>query len=105
LIGFLFEIDYFWSDQNAVAKAVISPGNELLRETILSAAKGLKFYRRPEGKKWSSFYLKKSKFVASEVYNEDEGEIEAKVKRVIEGIAGDAAEIFSTIADAVPQAA
>lgn len=34
--AFLFEIDYFWSDQNAVGKAVISPENEALRETILS---------------------------------------------------------------------
>lgn len=99
---FLFEIDYFWSDQNAVGKAVISPGNEALRETILSAAKDLKFYRKPEGKKWSSFYLKKAKFVASEVYNEDEAEIEAKVKRVIDGIAGDAREIFATIVKALP---
>jgi hypothetical protein len=99
---FLFEIDYFWSDQNAVAKAIISPGNEGLRETILSAAKDLKSYRRPEGKKWSSFYLKKSKFVASEVYNEDEGEIRAKVKKVIENIEADANEIFATIAKAVP---
>jgi hypothetical protein len=42
-------------------------GNEGIREAILSAAKDLKFFRRPEGKKWSSFFLKKSKFVASEV--------------------------------------
>ncbi|MBK3665080.1 PD-(D/E)XK nuclease family protein [Bradyrhizobium diazoefficiens] len=102
---FLFEIDYFWSDQNAVAKAIISPGNEELRETILSAAKDLKSYRKPEGKKWSSFYLKKSKFVASEVYNEDEAEIKAKVRRVVEAIEADANEIFTTIAKALPPAA
>ncbi|WP_316228188.1 MULTISPECIES: PD-(D/E)XK nuclease family protein [unclassified Bradyrhizobium] len=102
--AFLFEIDYFWSDQNAVAKAIISPGNEGLRETILSAAKDLKSYRRPEGKKWSSFYLKKSKFVASEVYNEDEGDIRAKVKKVIENIEADANEIFATIAKALSPA-
>ncbi|MBK3665540.1 hypothetical protein JJE66_30460 [Bradyrhizobium diazoefficiens] len=69
------------SCQNAVAKAIISPGNEGMREAILSAAKNLKFFRKPEGKKWSSFYPKKTKFVASEVYNEDEGEIRPKVKK------------------------
>ncbi|WP_315765192.1 hypothetical protein [Bradyrhizobium sp. SZCCHNS2005] len=75
-----------------------------MRETILSAAKDLKSYRRPEGKKWSSFYLKKSKFVASEVYNEDEGDIRAKVKKVIENIEADANEIFATIAKALSPA-
>ncbi|WP_284267025.1 PD-(D/E)XK nuclease family protein [Bradyrhizobium iriomotense] len=102
---FLFEIDYFWSDKNAVAKAIISPGNEVIREAILSAATDLKFFRKPEGKKWSSFYLKKSKFVASEVYNEDEGEIKAKVKHVVENIEADANEIFGTVAKAVPAGA
>lgn len=63
---FLFEIDYFWTDRNAIAKAVISPGNEAMRELILAAVKKLKFYRSPEGKKWSVFYLEKRKFVASE---------------------------------------
>jgi PD-(D/E)XK nuclease superfamily len=101
---FLFEIDYFWSDKNAVAKAIISPGDGPLRAIILAAAQHLTTYRPPEGKKWSSFYLKKSKFVASEVYSEDEAEIRAKVKRVIDGIEADAKEIFSTIAQALPNA-
>jgi hypothetical protein len=100
--AFLFEIDYFWSDQNAVAKAIISPGNEALREEILSATKDFKDYRKPEGKKWSSFYLKKSKFVASEVYNEDVDDIKAKVKRVIANIEADANEIFSRVAKVLP---
>jgi hypothetical protein len=100
---FLFEIDYFWSDQNAVAKAIISPGcSDQLREAILTATKTLKSYRKPEGKKWSSFYLKKVKFVASEVYNDEEGEIKAKVKKVIEAIEVDATEIFDTISNALP---
>ena len=81
---FLFEIDYFWTDQNAVAKAVIVPGDEKVRETILTAAKNLTSYRKPEGKKWSVFYLKKVKFVASEVSNEDESEIKSKVKKVVD---------------------
>jgi hypothetical protein len=103
---FLFEIDYFWSKQNAVAKAVIAPGDETVREMILNAAKSLTSYRKPEGKKWSGFYLRKVKFVASEVSNEDEAEIKSKVKKVVDSIAADATQIFSTIAKAVaPRAA
>jgi PD-(D/E)XK nuclease superfamily len=100
---FLFEIDYFWSDQNAVAKAVIAPGNENVRETILTAAKSLTSYRKPEGKKWSVFYLKKVKFVASQISNEDETEIKSKVKKVVDAVADDASQIFSTIAEALQQ--
>ncbi len=101
---FLFEIDYFWSDKNAVAKAVIAPGDEPLRAMILAAVQHLDGYRTPEGQKWSTFYSKKFRFVASEIYNEDEAEVRAKVKKVIDGIAGDAAKIFSTIAEALPSA-
>jgi PD-(D/E)XK nuclease superfamily protein len=100
--AFLFEIDYFWSDQNAVAKAVIAPGSQNVRETILTAAKSLSSYRPPEGKKWSVFYMKKVKFVASEVSNDDESEIKSKVKKVVEAVAADASQIFSTIAKALP---
>jgi hypothetical protein len=99
---FLFEIDYFWSDQNAVAKAVIAPGNEKVRETILAAAKSLASYRKPEGKKWTVFFLKKEKFIASEVSNEDESEIKIKVKKVVDAVAADAMQIFSTISKALP---
>ena len=98
---FLFEIDYFWSDQNAVAKAVIAPGNENVRETILTAAKSLASYRKPEGKKWSVFYLRKVKFVASEISNEDESEIKSKVNKVIDAVATDATQIFERIAEAL----
>lgn len=94
---FLFEIDYFWSDKHAVAKAIVCPGNEALREAILAAAKTLRKYRRPEGKKWSSFYNEKSKFTASVVASEDEPEIRKQVKRVIDVIADDARDIFTTI--------
>ena len=100
---FLFEIDYFWSDQNAAAKAVIAPGNEMVREIILTAAKSLSSYRQPAGKKWSVFYLKKVKFVASEVSNEDKSEIENKIKKVVDAVAADAEQIFSTIAKALPE--
>lgn len=99
---FLFEIDYFWTDRNAIAKAVISPGNESMRELILTAVKKLKFYRPPEGKKWSVFFLEKRKFVVSEVHNEEEAEIRIKVKKIVDSIAPDAELIFSTIAAALP---
>jgi hypothetical protein len=99
---FLFEIDYFWSDQNAIAKAIIAPGNEKVREIVLAAAKSIASYRKPEGKKWSVFYMKKVKFVASEISNEDESEIKNKVKKVVDAVALDAEQIFSTIASAIP---
>jgi hypothetical protein len=100
---FLFEIDYFWSDKNAIMKAVICPGNESLRQTIMAAVKHLKRYRPPPGKKWSVFYSEKIKFVASEIYNEEESDIKARVKNVVDVIAADATEIFSTIAKALPE--
>jgi hypothetical protein len=104
---FLFEIDYFWSGPNAVAKAAISPGNDDLREKILAAVKDLSLSstRKPEGKKWYVFYLKKLKFSASDVCNEDEAEIRDKVKKVIGAIADDATKIFSTIEEAFPPVA
>jgi hypothetical protein len=68
---------------------------------ILTAAKGLA--SKPEGKKWSVFYSKKVKFVASEVSNEDESEIRSKVKKVVDAFAADATQIFSTMAKALPQ--
>jgi hypothetical protein len=49
------------------------------------------------------FYLRKMKFVASEVSNEDESEIKNKIKRVVEAVAADATQIFSTIGKALPQ--
>jgi hypothetical protein len=101
---FLFEIDYFRADKPAVAKAVICPGDEALRETILAAVKGLKTYRKPEGKKWSTFYLKRLNFVPSELFSEDKSHIEAQLKQVIDVIADDAKEIFATIEAALQPA-
>ena len=92
-----------WSAKNAVAKAVISPGNEPLRANILEDVNRLPTYRAPEGQKWSTFYLKKAKFVASDVYSEDETAIRARVKAVVESFATDAAEIFSTIEKVLAQ--
>jgi hypothetical protein len=101
---FLIEIDYFRADKPAVAKAVICPGDEALREIILAAVKDLKTYRKPEGKKWSTFYLKRLNFVPSELFSEDKSHIEAQLKQVIDVIAGDAKEIFATIEAALEPA-
>lgn len=99
---FLFEIDYFWTDRNAIAKAVISPAMNRCANGSFTAVKKLKFYRPPEGKKWSVFFLEKRKFVVSEVHNEEEAEIRIKVKKIVDSIAPDAELIFSTIAAALP---
>jgi hypothetical protein len=75
-----------------------------LRETILAAVKGLKTYRKPEGNKWSTFYLKRLNFVPSELFSEDKSHIEAQVKQVIDVIADDAKEILATIEAALQPA-
>src|SRR5262249_53746690 len=93
---FLFEIDYFWSDRDAIVKAIVAPGDEMLRDLILNSVKSLSMYRKPEGKKWSVFYMKKIKFVASEVISEEESDIRSKIKSIIEGIADDIEKIAST---------
>jgi hypothetical protein len=94
---FLFEIDYFWSKQNAIAKATVAPGDEKWRELILNVAKTLEHYRKPEGKKWSVFYMKKVKFAAVDVSNEEEAEIKKKVAAVIDTFAIDAKKIFAAV--------
>jgi PD-(D/E)XK nuclease superfamily len=99
---FLFEIDYFWSDRNAIIKAVVAPGDEKVRDSILSSVKTLDLYRKPEGKKWSIFYIKKINFVASEVISEEESEIKGKIKNIIDNFADDVAKISSTISAKVP---
>jgi hypothetical protein len=76
---------------------VIAPGDEKLREVILHAAKGLDIYRKPEGKKWSVFYIKKVKFVASEVINEDEVEIKNRVSKVVDSVVADAEKILLAV--------
>lgn len=99
---FLFEIDYFRADKPAVAKAVVCPGDDALRDRILSVVKGLKTFRKPEGKKWSTFYLRKLNFVPAELFVEDRSHIQVQVKQVIDQIASDAKEIFDTIEAALP---
>jgi hypothetical protein len=102
---FLFQIDYFWNDKQAVAKAIICKGDDALHQTILAAVKGLKKYRKPEGKKFTAFYLEKPSFTASIVASEDKSEIEAQVKSVIDAVADDAKEIFAMIERALPATA
>jgi hypothetical protein len=62
-------------------------------------------YRQPEGQKWSTFYRRKTKFVAVEFYSDEKSVIEAKVKAVVDVFANDAAEIFATIEKALPATA
>lgn len=99
---FLFEIDYYWSGKNAIGKAIISPGDEELREKILRCVQGLKFYHKPEGRKWLVFFTKKVKFCASEVIAEEEAEIRKKVALVVDAVVGEAQEVFDTINRSIP---
>lgn len=98
---FLMEIEYFWTDKYANVKATIAPGDEVVRATLLKAVRGLKGTKEPSGRKWLVFYSKKFPFVASEVMNEDEAEIEKRVKRIVSAIEHDAMDICVAIEHAL----
>lgn len=95
---FLFEIEYFWSDRYATVNAVIAPCDDNVRTGIIDAVKDLKNYKEPSGKKWLVFFKKKYSFIASEVINEDEAEIEKRVKEIIDDIKPYVLEISGSIA-------
>mgnify|MGYP000874304586 CR=1 FL=1 len=86
--SFLFEIDYYWSDKNAVFKAVISPCEPDIRKKIIEkVSKNPHYYIEPKGEKWVVFCVEKEKFKASEVVNEENDKIEDKVKKIVEKFA------------------
>ncbi|MDD3146043.1 MAG: PD-(D/E)XK nuclease family protein [Candidatus Riflebacteria bacterium] len=81
---FLFEIDYFWSNKSINIKAVIAPGNEGFAKKIIDAVKDSKLYKKPSGKKWLVFYMKKFSFDIEEMVSEDDGEIKNRLRSIIE---------------------
>lgn len=82
--SFLFEIDYYWSDKNAVCKACISPCDDSVSEKILNAVADKPYYEKPKGSKWKVFYNRKMNFRASEVINNDKGIIQAAVNKILD---------------------
>jgi len=94
---FLLEIDYYWNKRNAVMKAVISPGDNALRERLLDAAKELPFYRKPTGEQWLVFFIKRFPFVAADIANEEEPEIRRRVAKVVSDAKEDAEKILRAL--------
>jgi len=81
---FLFEIDYYWSGKSATFKAAIAPGDESLRNKIISAVKNSKYYKDPQGKKWLVIYSKKFTFDVENIANEDDAERNKKISAIID---------------------
>jgi len=101
---FLFEIDFFWSDRWATAKAIISPGAGEHSQRLLEAAKAikntLKDWREPTGKQWLTFWAHHAPFVASEMIAEDPEEIQKRVTKIIEDMKPAVVQICGAIAKA-----
>lgn len=98
---FLFEIDYFWNKTYAVMKAVIAPGDEALRAKLLEAvSSGLSpsIFRKPTGKQWLVFYIKKFRpFNAEEIANEEESEIKKRIAKIVSDSKVDAMAILHAL--------
>jgi hypothetical protein len=94
---FLFEIDYFWSNKSINIKAVIAPGDEVVAKKIIAAVAGSKHFKKPTGKKWLVFYVKKFPFDIEEVMTEDDGEIKRRLESIIDKTLPDIDELIGLI--------
>ena len=99
---FLFEIDYHWGNNtNSISlKAVVSPGNDVICNAILDAAKKFDKYKTPSGAKWRVFYIKKYRFVSEEAINEDPVDVRKQIEKII----SDAKPTIETISTLIEQA-
>jgi len=94
---FLFEINYFWSKKTLTLKALIAPGNKDIAQKILDAVKDSKHFKRPSGKKWLAFYIKKFTFNANEIVNEDDNVIKDRINSIIDKVKPDVDELIDKI--------
>lgn len=103
---FLFEVDYYWSDRWATAKAIISPGAGEYSQRLLEAAKtikgSIKDWREPTGKQWLTFWVHRAPFVASEMIAEEPEEIQKRASKIIEDIKPAVVLICEAVAKALP---
>jgi len=99
---FLFEIEYCWNKSSAIFRACIAHSDDPIKETLHEMVKKSKHYKTPQGKKWLVFYSKSFPFIASEMINEDEKEIEKKVRDIFYEIQPVAEEISKLIEDQIP---
>jgi hypothetical protein len=73
--AFLFEIDFYWSNQKSfIIKTTISPGDESIREILISILSKVDGAQKPWGEKWICYFSEKRKFdleqIASLAYDE-----------------------------------
>ena len=69
--SFLFEIDYFWSDKEAIFKTVIAPSNQKISKILAEALEGIPGHKKPKGNQWLVHFIEKWPFKASEINNGD----------------------------------
>lgn len=79
--SFLFEIDYFWNDKEAILKTVIAPGNEKISQILSAALESIPGHKKPRGKQRLVHFTEKWAFKASEINNEDEATIREKINK------------------------
>lgn len=77
--SFLFEIDYFWSDKEAIFKTVIAPGNQKISKILAEALEGIPGHKKPRGNQLLVHFIKKWPFKASEINNKGDKSIRNEI--------------------------
>ncbi|MDP2721820.1 MAG: PD-(D/E)XK nuclease family protein [Bacteroidales bacterium] len=73
--GFLFEIDYLWSNRSLIFKTVISPGNENYASALNNVFMGIDGHIKPKGKLWLVHFSHKESFKLEELHQKTDDEI------------------------------
>lgn len=97
--AFLFEFDFGADRTKLVLKAAVSPGDEDVRKQILDAAEKLpkEMFKKPKGKQWMSFYIRKPSFKI-----DDKSEMqEAELKKETDALIGNLKDDVDTILRAI----
>jgi len=79
--SFLFEIEYFWSDKDAIFSTTIAPGNAEISRILSQAVESIPGHKTPKGKQWLVHFKKRWPFVASEIVNESDEAIIAAINK------------------------
>ncbi len=73
--GFLFEIDYLWSNKSLIFKTVISPGNEDYASLLDKIFMNIDGHIKPKGKQWLVHFIHKESFKLEELHQKTDEEI------------------------------
>ena len=94
---FYFQIAYYETGPDAIIIAVIFGYDDVIWDKILFAVKDLTNLKRTYGKKCLVFYERKFNFNAKEIINEEQQDIEKKIKEIINETKPIALEISTAI--------